>query len=41
MIDVWHDETERWQRTGHLDQGPCWCADCVRDELARNEADHA
>ena len=29
---VWHDEHERLERTGRLDQGPCWCADCIAKE---------
>ena len=28
-VRVWHDEGARLQRTGRLDQGPCWCAACV------------
>jgi hypothetical protein len=31
-VQVWHDEMERWERTGRLDQGPCWCADCLATE---------
>lgn len=32
-VRVWHDEAERWAQTGRLDQGPCWCAECVAKEL--------
>lgn len=32
-VQIWHDEHERWERTGHLDQGPCWCAECMKTEL--------
>lgn len=28
-MTVWHDEMERWERTGHLDEGPCWCPQCL------------
>lgn len=31
-VMVWHDEIVRWERTGRLDQGPCWCADCIKGE---------
>lgn len=31
-MQVWHDEIQRWERTGRLDQGPCWCAECVNDD---------
>jgi hypothetical protein len=31
---VWHDEMARWEKTGHLDQGPCWCSDCLEVEVA-------
>lgn len=30
---VWHDEAERLERTGRLDQGPCWCDDCIAKEI--------
>lgn len=33
-VQVWHDEMVRWEATGHLDQGPCWCEDCLKDELS-------
>lgn len=33
-IQVWHDEVQRLERTGRLDQGPCWCPECVEAELA-------
>jgi hypothetical protein len=33
-MKVWHDEAQRLERTGHLDQGPCWCAECVAGEIA-------
>ena len=29
ITGIWHDEQERWIRTGRLDQGPCWCDDCL------------
>lgn len=32
-VQVWHDESERWERTGRLDQGPCWCDECVKPDL--------
>lgn len=41
---VWHDEAQRWQATGRLDEGPCWCADCIALELGadkgREEGNH-
>lgn len=33
-VQVWHDEIQRFERTGRLDEGPCWCDDCVAAELA-------
>lgn len=33
-VQVWHDEAQRFERTGRLDQGPCWCSECVAAELA-------
>lgn len=24
----WHDEADRFERTGRLDAGPCLCAEC-------------
>jgi hypothetical protein len=32
-VQVWHDEMQRFERTGRLDQGPCWCDECVANEL--------
>lgn len=32
-LQVWHDESERFERTGRLDEGPCWCADCIAADL--------
>lgn len=32
-IRIWHDEAQRWEQTGRLDEGPCWCADCIAAEL--------
>lgn len=32
-VQTWHDETARWEKTGQLDQGPCWCTDCLLVEL--------
>jgi hypothetical protein len=32
-VRVWHDEMQRYERTGRLDEGPCWCAECVAMEL--------
>ena len=32
-LPVWHDETDRYRRTGRLDQGPCWCPECVEPDL--------
>ena len=41
-IQTWHDETERWARTGRLDQGPCWCSECLnRAEIEQYLNDHA
>lgn len=31
-IQVWHDEMQRFERTGRLDQGPCWCDDCIAEK---------
>lgn len=31
-VHVWHDEHLRYERTGRLDQGPCWCPDCLRTD---------
>jgi hypothetical protein len=31
-LQVWHDESARFQKTGRLDQGPCWCPDCLDGE---------
>jgi len=28
-MQIWHDEAERFFRTGHLDEGPCWCTECL------------
>lgn len=25
-VQVWHDEMQRFEATGRLDEGPCWCA---------------
>ena len=33
-VQTWHDEVQRWEQTGRLDQGPCWCDDCMSKELA-------
>ena len=33
QVQVWHDEAARLEQTGRLDQGPCWCADCIGKEL--------
>lgn len=30
---VWHDEMNRYETTGRLDEGPCWCEDCIAQEL--------
>ncbi|TDX78704.1 uncharacterized protein DUF4031 [Rathayibacter sp. PhB151] len=32
ITGVWHDEAERFKQTGRLDQGPCWCSDCIAKE---------
>lgn len=32
-IQVWHDEMQRYEATGRLDQGPCWCSECIAAEL--------
>ena len=40
MIGVWHDEMERYERTGRLDQGPCWCAECIAAEIDESEETH-
>ena len=29
---VWHDEPERWERTGRLDEGPCQCSRCLSSQ---------
>lgn len=36
-VMFWHDEIVRWERNGRLDQGPCWCVDCVEEELALDD----
>ena len=36
-IQIWHDEMKRWLRTGRLDEGPCWCEDCIAIELKKQE----
>ena len=36
-FQVWHDEVQRWERTGRLDQGPCWCGECLAAELEEAE----
>lgn len=33
-VHVWHDEMERWELTGRLDQGPCWCPECLEPDLS-------
>jgi len=30
---IWHDEGVRWAKTGHLDQGGCWCPDCLNIDM--------
>lgn len=37
---VWHDEVERWRTTGRLDQGPCWCHDCLSCEEFNQRVDY-
>lgn len=32
MVRIWHDEIIRWEKTGRLDQGPCWCINCIEGE---------
>lgn len=32
-LQVWHDEYQRFQQTGRLDEGPCWCEDCIAADL--------
>lgn len=34
-LQVWHDEVERWQATGHLDKKSCECKDCIIKRDAR------
>lgn len=36
---VWHDEAQRYEATGRLDEGPCWCQECVQTELDRGETE--
>lgn len=36
-VQIWHDEAARWEKTGRLDQGPCWCDDCIAEELKKQE----
>jgi hypothetical protein len=36
-MQVWHDEWNRYERTGRLDQGPCWCNECLDDEEHRRD----
>ncbi|PPF18279.1 hypothetical protein C5B92_07125 [Rathayibacter sp. AY1A4] len=31
----WHDEAARFASTGALDEGPCWCPDCIGPETDR------
>lgn len=33
-MKVRHDEAQRFERTGRLDQGTCWCPECIEAELA-------
>lgn len=33
-IRVWHDEMQRYEATGRLDEGPCWCPDCIAAEMS-------
>jgi hypothetical protein len=33
---AWHDEPARWERTGHLDAGPCQCAECTSSRLGED-----
>lgn len=33
-MQAWHDEGKRFERTGRLDQGPCWCPESVAADLA-------
>lgn len=37
QIRVWHDEMQRFERTGVLDQGPCLCSNCIAEELAEGQ----
>lgn len=36
-VRVWHDEVQRLERTGRLDEGPCWCAECIAAEIKEDE----
>lgn len=36
-VQIWHDEAQRFELTGRLDEGPCWCEECVSKELAAQE----
>jgi len=38
-VQIWHDEMERFERTGRLDEGPCWCADCINPALTFDDDD--
>lgn len=39
VVQVWHDEAQRYEATGRLDEGPCWCQECVQTELDRGETE--
>lgn len=39
-VRVWHDEMQRFERTGRLDEGPCWCSGCIAAELAEEAESH-
>lgn len=39
MAVEWHDEAERFERTGALDDGPCDCGMCRLGRAAEDEAE--
>lgn len=38
-MPIWHDEAQRFERTGQPDQGPCWCPECIEAESAAKGAE--
>ena len=36
-LAAWHDEMQRFEQTGRLYQGPCWCSSCAAAELEKGD----